>query len=53
MVTFIQNYNGGNTLTALKNGDIRSFVSQYNGSGQVDTYTKLLLNRKEEYINAN
>ncbi len=42
MSTFISNYNSGKTLKALQDGNIKSFVTQYNGSGQVDTYTKLI-----------
>ena len=40
MVTFIENYNGGKALSALQNSDYRTFVRYYNGSGQVDAYTK-------------
>lgn len=51
MVTFFKNYNNGATLKALQKGDLKTFVSQYNGPGQVSTYTKLINQRVEEYEN--
>jgi peptidoglycan hydrolase-like protein with peptidoglycan-binding domain len=52
MATFFKNYNKGSTLRALQNGDLATFVSQYNGDGQVSTYTKLMNQRMEDYKNA-
>lgn len=51
MALFFKNYNNGKTLAALQNGDLKSFVTQYNGAGQVDTYTSLILARQDEYKN--
>ncbi|MPN48632.1 hypothetical protein SDC9_196243 [bioreactor metagenome] len=51
MATFFKNYNNGSTLKALQNGDLATFVSQYNGNGQVSAYTKLINDRMEEYEN--
>lgn len=52
MGTFFKNYNNGNTLKALQKGDLETFVKQYNGNGQVETYTKLMKKRMEEYKKA-
>lgn len=52
MITFFKNYNNGKTLKALQKEDLESFVTQYNGSGQVDTYTSLMKKKAEAYKNA-
>jgi hypothetical protein len=52
MITFFENYRNGGTLKALQKMDIETFVSQYNGNGQVGTYTKLMTQRMEDYKNA-
>ncbi|WP_372999464.1 N-acetylmuramidase domain-containing protein, partial [Lutispora sp.] len=51
MITFFKNYNNGNTLKALQKGDLKSFVTQYNGDGQVEAYTNLMLKKAEIYKN--
>lgn len=51
MITFFKNYNNGNTLKALQKGDLKSFVTQYNGDGQVETYTNLMIKKAEQYKN--
>ena len=52
LVQFIKNYNSGKTLKALQDNDLSSFVTQYNGPGQVEAYTKLILDNKEAYLKA-
>jgi RHS repeat-associated protein len=52
MITFFKNYRNGSTLRALQHGDLKTFVTQYNGTGQVDAYTKIMMKRMEEYKNA-
>ena len=52
MFKFIRYNRGGDTLTALRNGDKDTFVKHYNGSGKVDEYTKIMDDREEEYKNA-
>ena len=52
MVTFISNYNNGKALQALQDGNLESFISQYNGSGMVDTYKNSMLQSKKDYINS-
>ncbi|WP_127489372.1 N-acetylmuramidase domain-containing protein [Paenibacillus ehimensis] len=52
MIHFMRGYNGGKLLKALKNNDLRSFVTQYNGSGQVDAYTEKMEKAMETYRKA-
>jgi len=52
MVAFISNYSNGKGLKALQNSDLEKFVTLYNGSGQVSTYTNMMKARMKDYINA-
>lgn len=52
MVEFIKNNNNGKTLQALQNNNISSFVTQYNGPGNVSAYTLKINTKKGEYQNA-
>jgi len=52
MVEFIKKNNNGKTLQALQNNNISSFVTQYNGSGNVSNYTSKITTKKGEYQNA-
>ena len=52
MITFISNYKDGKLLEALQDGDLEEFVTLYNGTGKVDSYTASLKAKMKEYKKA-